>query len=82
MCSSLQLKRMRHQTWGASMTDRSQADQQAREWAANWAADGHGYWAVEELHVAGVVMGFGGIRAANWCDRQVYNLGYRSAPPI
>ncbi len=64
------------------MTHRSQAEQQAREWVANWAADGHGYWAVEELHVPGVVIGFGGIRAANWRGRQVYNLAYRLAPTV
>ena len=52
------------------MTDRSRAVEQAREWAANW-ADGHGYWALEELHVPGVVIGFGGIRAATWRGRQV-----------
>ena len=64
------------------MTHRSQAEQQAREWVANWAADGHGYWAVEELHVPGMVIGFGGIRAANWRGRQVYNLAYRLAPTV
>ena len=64
------------------MTHRSQAEQQAREWVANWAADGHGYWAVEELHVPGVVIGFGGIRAANWRGWQVYNLAYRLAPTV
>ena len=47
------------------MTDRSQAEEQAREWAANWVADEHGYWALEESHVPGVVIGFGGIRATN-----------------
>ena len=64
------------------MTHRSQAEQQAREWVANWAADGHGYWAVEELHVPGMVIGFGGIRSANWRGRQVYNLAYRLAPTV
>ena len=64
------------------MTDRSQAEEQAREWVANWATDGHGYWAVEELHVPGVVIGFAGIRAANWRGRQVYNLAYRLAPKV
>ena len=64
------------------MTDRSQAEEQAREWVANWTSDGHGYWALEELHVPGVVIGFGGIRAANWRGRQVYNLAYRLAPKV
>ena len=64
------------------MIDRSQAEEQAREWATNWKADGHGYWALEELHVPGVVIGFGGIRAANWRGRQVYNLAYRLAPKV
>ncbi|MDY7544512.1 MULTISPECIES: GNAT family N-acetyltransferase [unclassified Cryobacterium] len=62
------------------MTDRSQAEEQAREWAANWVNDGHGYWALEDLQVPGVVIGFGGIRAMNWRGRQVYNLYYRLAP--
>ncbi|WP_104133796.1 GNAT family N-acetyltransferase [Cryobacterium sp. Y62] len=42
--------------------------------------DGHGYWALEESQVPGVVIGFGGIRATNWRGRQVYNLYYRLAP--
>jgi len=37
------------------LTDPSKAAEQAREWAANWSADGHGYWALEQLHVPGVV---------------------------
>lgn len=62
------------------MADRSMAEAQARDWAANWMADGHGYWALEELNAPGVVIGFGGIRTTQWRGRQVYNLYYRLAP--
>lgn len=64
------------------MTDRSKAEEQAREWAANWAADGNGYWALEELQAPGAVIGFGGIRLTHWRGRQVYNLYYRLSPAV
>lgn len=63
-----------------AMTDRSEADERTREWATDWAADGHGYWALEELDDPGLVIGFGGIRAAHWRGRKVYNLYYRLSP--
>lgn len=64
------------------MSDRSKAEDQARDWAANWATHGQGYWAVEERHAPGVVIGFGGIRRAQWRGRQVYNLYYRLSPTV
>ena len=62
------------------MTERLRAEEQAREWADNWATNGHGYWAIEELRAPGVVIGFGGIRMTPWRGRQVYNLYYRLSP--
>lgn len=62
------------------MSDRSLAREQARDWAANWIADGNGYWALEELTAPGVIIGFGGIRVVAWRERQVYNLYYRLSP--
>ena len=62
------------------MTHRSQAVEQAREWAANWAIDVQGYLALEELRVPGAVIGFGYIQATNLRGRQVYNLYFRLAP--
>ena len=62
------------------MTQRPDADARAREWAAAWADDGQGYWAVEDRQTPGTVIGFGGIRLVEWRGRPVYNLYYRFAP--
>ncbi|MBI9113691.1 GNAT family N-acetyltransferase [Sanguibacter suaedae] len=62
------------------MTDSTQAVELARSWAASWAEDGHGYWAVEERREPGTVIGFGGLRLVEWRGRQVYNLYYRLTP--
>lgn len=64
------------------MTDRSKAEEQAREWAANWITDRQGYWTLEELSAPDVVIGFGGIRETPWRGQQVYNLNYRLAPTV
>jgi ribosomal-protein-alanine N-acetyltransferase len=62
------------------MSDRLLARELARDWAANWMADGNGYWALEELTAPGVIIGFGGIRVVAWRGRQVYTLYYRLSP--
>lgn len=64
------------------MTEHVKAAELAREWAGNWTAGGHGYWAIEELQAPGSVIGFGGIRATLWRGREVYNLYYRLSPTV
>lgn len=62
------------------MVERALAEKQAREWATSWVTDGNGYWAIEEAHAPGAVIGFGGILALTWRGMRVYNLYYRLAP--
>jgi len=52
------------------------------EWQAHWDEHGFGYWTIELAEGAdrGPVVGFGGLRHADWLGRPVLNLYYRFGP--
>ena len=59
--------------------DQATSDSYLREWLAQWAVDGFGYWAVVLPDTADII-GFGGVRRMVWRDRAILNLYYRFAP--
>ena len=50
------------------------------EWLEHWDRHGFGYWVVEDDD--GAVVGFSGVRTAEWQGRPVLNLYYRFAPEV
>lgn len=57
--------------------DLEQSREQLQAWLDHWTGYGFGYWAVE-FH--GSVIGFSGLRHAEWRGRPILNLYYRFGP--
>jgi RimJ/RimL family protein N-acetyltransferase len=61
------------------LTDVSQAASLLAVWLSHWERKGYGQWAVSTREAPHSVIGFGGLDARNYLDKERLNLGYRFA---